>query len=195
MRWTARCSTSVARLAASVASSSPGGIGVARAAVRVRMTVCATPGTVSSRPSGAGPRCGTGPLAPPPGGAGGGGPPRGTPAGGGGGVRGGAGPPPAVHRGPLGDEPLRLDGDGVDDEPPARPQRRPARLEHAGRGEPAPDEHGIGRGEPPARVRRGPEDDLEPRHPEPPRVLVDPPGPDGIALDRHGPARPMRPHP
>ena len=35
--------------APSVARSSPGGIGVARADVRVRITVCPTPGTVSSR--------------------------------------------------------------------------------------------------------------------------------------------------
>ena len=48
MRCTARCSTRVAPVAASAASSSPGGIGVARAAVRVSTTVWPTPGRVSS---------------------------------------------------------------------------------------------------------------------------------------------------
>ena len=42
-----------ARLRPSVARSSPGGIGVARAAMRVRITVWPTPGTVSSRRSAA----------------------------------------------------------------------------------------------------------------------------------------------
>jgi hypothetical protein len=51
IRCTARCRTIVERLAPRVARSSPGGIAVARSAVRVRITVWATPGTVNSRPS------------------------------------------------------------------------------------------------------------------------------------------------
>ena len=46
-----RCSTSVAPLAPSVARSSRAGIGEARTAVRVRITVCATSGRVSSVPA------------------------------------------------------------------------------------------------------------------------------------------------
>ena len=49
IRWTARCRTSVAPVAAYAANDSPGGIGVERADARVRTTVCPTPGTVSSR--------------------------------------------------------------------------------------------------------------------------------------------------
>ena len=50
IRCTTRCRTMVDRLAPRVARSSPGGMAVARSAVRVRITVCATPGTVNSRP-------------------------------------------------------------------------------------------------------------------------------------------------
>ncbi|CFS01989.1 Uncharacterised protein [Mycobacterium tuberculosis] len=45
----ARCKTRVARDRASAARSSPGGMGVDSVATRVSVTVCATPGTVSSR--------------------------------------------------------------------------------------------------------------------------------------------------
>src|SRR5712691_10757 len=45
--------TSVAPLAARWSRRSPSGIAEARVAVRVRITVCATPGSVSSRPSAA----------------------------------------------------------------------------------------------------------------------------------------------
>lgn len=46
----ARCSTSVARVAANAASDSDSGIAVERARVRVSTTDCASNGTVSSRP-------------------------------------------------------------------------------------------------------------------------------------------------
>lgn len=46
----ARCSTSVAPGLDSVVRSSPSGIAVDRVATRVKVTVWATPGTVSSRP-------------------------------------------------------------------------------------------------------------------------------------------------
>ena len=49
----AKCSTSVAPGADSVRRSSPAGIAVDRVATRVNVTVCATPGTVNSRPSAA----------------------------------------------------------------------------------------------------------------------------------------------
>ena len=47
----ARCSTNVARDSASRASDSESGIFVDSAYVRVKITVCASSGTVSSRPS------------------------------------------------------------------------------------------------------------------------------------------------
>ncbi len=49
----ARCNTSVPPFADSVRRSSPGGIAVDSVATRVSVTVCATPGTVSSRPNAA----------------------------------------------------------------------------------------------------------------------------------------------
>ena len=49
----ARCTTSVAPVAAKFASVSPEGIAVERACARVSTTDCATSGTVSSRPTSA----------------------------------------------------------------------------------------------------------------------------------------------